>query len=121
MPVKSRTLLFDDDGYPGFECERRLNLPLGAHRIARSAKTEEDRREFFLQMFSSWNFVDEDGEEIPHTVEGFDKIPDDLWEAMLTRGTEAVKEAAMPKNLDSSSSAEGDEPDPKTPKDGQDT
>jgi hypothetical protein len=104
MPVKLARLKFDEEGYEGFECDRRLNLPLGTTRRIREAADEEESRLAMLEVFPEWNFVDEEGEEIPHTVEGFDKLPDDLWAAMVTRGFEALKEAAMPKNLESDSS-----------------
>ena len=51
-----------------------------------------------------WDFVDEDGNLIPHTAEGFDLIPADLFTAMLRRGNDALKEAALPANLNGSSS-----------------
>jgi hypothetical protein len=99
---RKTTLDFTDVGYPGFTCARRLNLPLGTHRRGLEAQNEEESRAFYLEVFPSWDFVDEDGEPIP--VEAFDLLPLDLWKAMQKRGLEAVKEAALPTPLDESSS-----------------
>lgn len=107
MPVKTVTVRFDEDGYAGFRCERRLNLTLGLLRRMQDAEGEEAARAAYLEVFPSWNFCDEVGQEIPHTVEGFDLIPAELFEAMLRRGFEAVKEAALSKKAgETSSSAE---------------
>ena len=107
MPVKVMRLRFDEDGYPGFECDRRINLPIGTNRqLADAADGSEEAtyRGLLLQVFPWWNFADEDGEPIPHTVEGFDLIPDDLLVAMFRRGAEALREAVMPAPLGTASS-----------------
>ena len=109
MPIKIVRLSFDDDGYPGFVCERRTNLPIGITRQLSEAAEDaaEDRyRELLLQVFPSWNFVDTDGIAIPHVLEGFDSIPDDLLVAMFRRGAEALREAVMPVPLGTESSGE---------------
>ena len=102
MPIKLVRLRFDGDGYPGFECDRRINLPLGINRELSQAGAGEDEqryRELLLQVFPWWNFVDTEGEPIPHTAEGFDLTPDDLLTAMMRRGAEALREAVMPAPL----------------------
>lgn len=113
MPIKGPVLKFDDIGYPGFWCRRRLNLSLGFYRrLFESVREgeEETSRSQWLEVFPEWNFVDTKGEPIPHTEEGFDAIPKDLWDAMVERGSAAAKEAAMPVNLDGSSSNGVEEP-----------
>lgn len=112
MPIKTAELDHTEAGYPGFKSKRWLNVPLGVHRQLREADTEEESRECFLAIFPEWNFVDHEGEAIPHTVEGFDLLPDDLWTDMLTRGLKAVKEAALPANLGDSSSKKGSDAEP---------
>lgn len=105
MPVKAAILDFTEDGYVGFTCKRWLNPTIGALRHLREATKEEESRDGWLALFPEWDFVDEVGNAIPHTPEGFDMIPDELFAAMVRRGMEAVKEAALPRNLNGSSSA----------------
>ena len=109
MPVKVVRLRFDEDGYPGFECDRRINLPIGVNRqlsdAANASEGDESRyRDLLLQVFPWWNFADTEGEPIPRTIEGFDLIPDDLLVAMFRRGAEALREAVMPGPLGTGSS-----------------
>ena len=85
MPVKTVTLDFTEDGYPGFTCKRRLNLPYGLVRRSLEPGSEEESRQVLLEVFPEWDFVDEDGEPIPHTVEAFDLLPEELVRAMVTR------------------------------------
>src|SRR3990167_10646507 len=102
MPVKVVRLRFDDDGYPSFECDRRLNLPIGVNRELAEAANDSDERRYralLLQVFPWWNFADTEGAAIPHTVEGFDLVPDDLLMAMMRRGAEALRGAVMPAPL----------------------
>lgn len=110
MPAKLVRLRFDEDGYPGFECDRRINLPIGVNRqLADAAAGEGDEslyRDLLLQVFPWWNFADTEGEPIPRTIEGFDLIPDDLLTAMFRRGAEALRAAVMPAPLGPESSSE---------------
>jgi len=110
MPVKVVEVDFTVDGYEGFKCRRWANPTIGWSKRLESPADEAESRALWLQLFPWWNFVDAEGTEIPHTAEGFDLIPVELWNAMLLRGVEAVKEAAMPANLDSSSSNGAEEP-----------
>ena len=115
MPVKLVRLRFDEDGYPGFECDRRINLPIGVSRQlseASGADQEDAYRGLLLQVFPWWNFADTEGAPIPHTVKGFDFIPDDLLVAMFRRGAEALREAVMPAPLGSGSSNGRSESEP---------
>jgi len=115
MPVKLVRLRFDEDGYPGFECDRRINLPIGVNRElgeAASGEDEERYRELLLQVFPWWNFADTEGAPIPHTTEGFDLITDDLLMAMMRRGAEALRGAVMPAPLGSGSSNGRSESEP---------
>lgn len=109
MPVKTITLDFTDDGYPDFHAERRVNAPIGLMRRyfdVSGEMPEEEGRQILLELFPSWDFVDDIGKAIPHTVEGFDAIPADLIGAMHRRGFEALRNGAMPDPLDESSSPE---------------
>lgn len=106
MPVKCAPLEFDEDGYPGFKAEGRLNLPMGIARgisAVNADSAEDETRALWLQLFPSWNFCDEAGVVIPHTVEAFDALPADLLTAMFTRRALALREAALPGPLETGS------------------
>ena len=110
MPVKTARLDFTEDGYPDFHADRRLNLPIRINRRLNEVAAGADEGEFralLLEVYPWWDFVDEEGGEIPHTVDGFDALPDDLLTAMLRRGQDAMREAVMPSPLEDTSS-----PDP---------
>jgi len=104
MPIKTVDIDFTEDGYPGFTCKRRLNLSFGLIRRSQEPEDETESRRVLLEIFPEWDFVDEKGKPIPHTVEGFDLIPQELALAMVRRGGQAAREAAMPANLDGNSS-----------------
>ena len=109
MPLKTTTLDLSDDGYDGFHVETRLNTPPRLLRryvglLQGGLDSEDEARAILLEMFPSWDFVDDVGRAIPHTVKGFEEIPADLVGAMLRRRTEALREAAMPAPLGSDSS-----------------
>lgn len=105
MPRKTATLDFTEDGYEGFTCKRWINPPMGLVRRLRESEDEDTARGLWLEIFPDWDFVDDKGKAIPHTVEGFELIPDELFTAMVSRGVAAVKEAALPRNLNGNSSA----------------
>jgi len=103
MPIKTVEVEFDADGYPGFRATVRLNVPLWVSDDLRSGD-EERARAAILLIFPAWDFVDEEGEPIPHTVEGIGKMPGDLAEGMLKRWGEVMAaKAAIPKATDGAS------------------
>lgn len=106
MPVKTATLDFTDEGYPGFECETWVNPPMReAQRYYALADVDQDEaRRILLQFFPSWNFVDADGESIPHNADGFDAMPQELLVAMGRLRNDAIRERAMSAPLERSSS-----------------
>lgn len=105
MPIKTANLDFTEDGYEGFTCKRWINPPMGIVRQLRESEDENAARSLWLKIFPEWDFADERGKPIPHTLAGFDLIPDELFTAMVSRGIAAVKEAALPRNLNGNSSA----------------
>jgi hypothetical protein len=111
MPIRTVELDFTEDGYPDFHATARLNLPL---RIGDEFRTgNEDRaRTAALIIFPDWDFVNEEGQAIPHTSEGIGMIPQELFVAMLTRWTDALrnKTAIAPKADGSSSPTSPSEP-----------
>jgi hypothetical protein len=104
IPLKMVELDFSDDGYPGFKAMARLNIPVRLYDEF-EAGDEERTRAAVLIAFPEWDFVDDDGEKIPHTIEGIGLIPLDLYTAMITRWGEALEgKMAIPPKADDSSS-----------------
>jgi len=93
MPIRTVELDFTDDEYPRFHATARLNISLWVGDEMKSGD-EERARTAFLVMFPAWDFVDEEGKEIPHTVKGIAAIPQDLSQAMYARRAEAMVEKA---------------------------
>jgi hypothetical protein len=112
IPLKTVELDFSDDGYPGFTATARLNVPVRLYDEFQ-AGDEKRTRAAVLVAFPEWDFVDDDGEKIPHTIEGIGLIPLDLYAAMITQWAEALagKTAIPPKADDSSSPASPSEPE----------
>jgi hypothetical protein len=104
MPLKTVKLEFSEDGYPDFHATGRLNVPVRIGDEFRSGD-EERARKAALVIFPEWDFVDEEGNEIPHTVEGIGMIPQDLFAAMMTGWADALAgKTAIPPKADASSS-----------------
>jgi hypothetical protein len=104
IPIRTVELEFSEDGYPGFKATARLNVPVRLYDDFQAGE-EKRTRKAVLMAFPAWDFVDDDGNEIPHTIEGIGAIPLDLYEAMITRWGEALKgKTAIPPKADASSS-----------------
>ncbi len=102
MPVKTVEVDFAGTDYEGFHAQRRINAPIGLNRRYFDMGPEtplEEAAEMLLQLFPSWDFVDEEGRPIPHTAEGFLGLPKDLIDLMNVRGLQALREAVMPDPL----------------------
>jgi hypothetical protein len=103
MPIKTAKLDFTEDGYPDFHAKARLNIPMRIGDELQSGD-EERARAAALLIFPSWDFVDEDGKDIPHTVEGVGMMPQELFEAMMARWADSIgKRAAIDPKADGSS------------------
>lgn len=109
MPVKTVEVDFAGTDYEGFYCQRRINAAIGVnHRYWEMDKDTplEEWAEALLHLFPSWDLVDEEGKDIPHTVDGFKSLPKELIDLMNVRGLQAVKDAVMPDPLGDESSEE---------------
>ena len=109
MPIKTVDLDFTDDGYPGFHAKRRTNAPIGVicrYLEINKDTPEEEARRLILELYPEWDFVDDDGKPVPHTLAGFDLLSGDLLTAMQRRGAEALRNVVMSAPLGSSSSTE---------------
>ena len=110
MPIKTAELDLSGDGYDGFTCTARLNVPMGVVRRFFAATGSGDEageaqaREAFLAIFLEWDFVDDDGKKIPHTADGVDSLPDEVLLIMLRLRTEKLRNGAMPAPLEDDSS-----------------
>lgn len=91
--IKLKRLEFREYGYPGYEADTRINCPLRvgkAWQEALRSGNEALSRAAVLEMYPWWNFIDDTGAPIPHTVKGFDLMPDDLLTAMLKERQKAL-------------------------------
>jgi len=102
MPVKTAEVDFAGTDYEGFHAQRRINAPIGLNRRYWDMGPEtplEEAAEILLELFPSWDFADEEGEDIPHTVDGFKSLPKELIDLLNVRGLAALKGAVMPDPL----------------------
>ena len=104
MPIRTAQVDFTEDGYPGFRATMRTNPPMS---VALDFQSEDMGRIFgaVRVCYPAWDFVDEEGEAIPHDERGTGMIPPDLLNAMISRWGEVLKAtAAIPKANGASSS-----------------
>ncbi len=118
MPVRTVDVDFAKDGYPDFQAKRRTNAAIGKVRrymelvfqtrpdTEITDDMEREVREIMLDLFPEWQFFDDNGRPIPHTIEGFDELPTELVLLMHMRGVEAIRNKVMPAPLGSSSLTE---------------
>lgn len=85
MPHKLDPVHLDDAGFPGFIFLAWTSAPLSFTDRLMKIESEVEGRELLLQLIPEWNFVDEQGEPIPHTVDGFNMMPQLLVSQMMTR------------------------------------
>lgn len=85
MPHRLDPVHLDDAGFPGFIFLAWTSAPLSLTDSLRTIQNENEGRELLLRLIPEWNFVDEDGEPIEHTVEGFNKMPQLLVSQMMAR------------------------------------
>jgi hypothetical protein len=109
MPKKLVTLDFSEDGYEAFTCETWIDPPLAFLQRLRDwatpdEKDAEEAARIFLHAFPSWDFVDYDGNPIPHTKKGVESIQDGLSTAMWARRLKVISNGVMPDPLEESSS-----------------
>jgi len=89
------TLAFDDVGYEGLTCEAWVSAPLSKTDQLVTTKDETKMRELLLELIPAWNFEDEDG-PIPHTAEGFDRLPRELLVGILAKYQLRMNRPSMP-------------------------
>jgi len=87
---------FTDDGYPGFLAEAWATAPLSKTRQIVETRDEGQMRELLLELYPNWNFVDEDGADIPHEPEGFEKMPQNLIVQLVRRYRDLITEVKNP-------------------------
>jgi len=104
LPVRTKTVELDGD-YAGWEMTVRLNVPFGdfVENLGKlqSAKTNKlsdilpPMYRLLELLISQWNFVDEKGNAIPVTKEGFAKLPMDLVTIAISKATEVVGQVPL--------------------------
>lgn len=83
MPVRTRRIDLDGE-WEGWWYEARMNVPTGTLLLLAGVsedKIEEgisDVLDFLAKITVAWNFVDEDGEDLPLGRAGCDRLPSDL-------------------------------------------
>lgn len=97
MPIRTVNVGFDDAGYTGFTAKARINPPISVALAFQS----EDVNQVLATIricYPEWDFVDEQGEPIPHDEAGTAMIPPDLLRAMILRwASELEKAVSIPK------------------------
>lgn len=104
MPVRTQDINLTGE-YEGWQLTIRANAPAGVlrHLEGFADATERDAPEIMHHMLDfigavliDWNFVDEEGEPIPATREGCDKIPAEL--VMMIMEEYKRQSGALPKD-----------------------
>lgn len=82
-PRKTEVVSFDYCGYPGFKGVVWVSAPLRLADEIFTTQEEMVAREVLLKLYPEWNFVDEEGNDIEHTLEGMNNLPSELVTQML--------------------------------------
>jgi len=105
MPIHAVDIALDEIGYDGWHVSMRLNVRA---RIYDDFLSQD--REVFWTAFSSivldWNFLDEDGSNLPLPKDGLGprELPIDILNTIVLRYVEAMaSSAAIPKARESNS------------------
>lgn len=86
--VRTATLALDGD-YEGWQATMRVNPSIATFEELASNDVTRVKAAM-ASVLVSWNFADEEGREVPATVEGIGAIPIDLLGKLLTKWQEAV-------------------------------
>jgi hypothetical protein len=111
MPIKTRRITLTEEGYEGWWVDYRTNPPLGRwgrgvskamsfseDDPASSMNTIEGMLDVLELTLVEWNFVDEEGNDLPKTREGLDRLPQELLNAIFAQVNEGVSEAPLETN-----------------------
>lgn len=107
LPVKVETIQLNGD-YKGWEFTCRTNPPWGdfVNKLVELDKVDQTKPaeandklyELLSYMVTGWNFVDENGKDIPFNRKGFDKVPLDLIRETIQRAREAIEKIPLAPN-----------------------
>jgi hypothetical protein len=88
MPVRSAPIELEGS-YEGWTAMVRVNMPVVQYNVLFGGSWAE-RFGALAEVVLEWNFVDDEGMEIPITPDGMELLPLDLLQDLLRRIDEAV-------------------------------
>lgn len=107
LPVRSKRVVLAGE-YDGWEATVRTNAPLGLFlKLAQLGQTDDSNATMAAlselvnvlpSLVLDWNFVDEDGQPLPCTRAGIERLPTDLLMALVGALSSATGDTAVPKN-----------------------
>jgi hypothetical protein len=107
MPIKTREIAIEEEGYEGWHATVRTNAPLGIFlKFGKLAGVSNEEALAIMdemigalpQLVTAWDFVDTEGNDLPITAEGFGQLPKELLFALVNAVSGAMgEESAVPK------------------------
>lgn len=88
MPVKTAVVRLDGD-YAGWEATVRVNPRLSIYDELVGGDLAQTQQ-VLAALLRAWNFVDEEGEPLPTTLDGVKSLPADLTRDLLVKVQEAI-------------------------------
>lgn len=108
MPVRTATAVLHGADYEGWEFTFRTNPPLGLWGKGAAMATSYDESDpssssrvvegmmtLLDAVIMSWNFVDEEGNDLPCNRDGLDRLPLDLIQRIFERVNEVISNAPL--------------------------
>jgi hypothetical protein len=94
-PKKYTTIAFDDMGYEGWEALVWYNAPTRYYAEMFDIRDNPEKAiNRILDVVVEWNFIDEDGEPVPHDLDGLNSgaLPTEILQEMVLRARNAANE-----------------------------
>lgn len=96
---RTAVIEFEEEVLAGAEIRCRLDVPLGVflgiQEALVSEQIDEAFRRFVDEIVESWDFIDEDGSEIPVNYEGICSLPFRVAVETITAWVNAVNNAPL--------------------------
>lgn len=117
IPRRTATLVFHGSDYEGAEVKVRLDIDLGTlFDIAGRAETQDPKetreviKDFADQALEAWNLEDDEGNALPATVEGMERVPLPLAQLIIQEWVKAVSQPPDPLSGPSANGSTWEEP-----------